>query len=75
MARLVTGKLMGDTHQLDPRELALARKKLEKARRSNPLRRVQLECCGWVQDPIAQKRDRVWCDHCSDWATVGAVAE
>lgn len=44
-------------------------------RATSRLRRVQLACHGWVRDPAASKGEWIWCEACSDWARVSAVAE
>ena len=36
----------------------------------NPLRRVRIDCCGWVRDPLAVVGDWVWCETHADQARV-----
>ena len=72
MARIVDQRMTGSA-TLDAADKADARKKLAQLKSANPLRRVKLNCrthVGWVRDPIAEKKDRIWCPTCNDWATV-----
>jgi hypothetical protein len=48
---------------------------LRRVEKKNPLRRAFTDCHGWVRDALAQKGEWLWCEPCSDWARVTAVAE
>jgi hypothetical protein len=52
-----------------------AQKKLQKIERKNPLRRVSIDCHGWVRDALAQLNEWVWCESCGDWRRVTSVVE
>ena len=52
-----------------------ATKALRKIERSNPLRRVSIDCHGWLRDALAQVGEWVWCEQCGDWARVETVVE
>jgi hypothetical protein len=48
---------------------------LRKAEQKNPLRRVSIDCHGWVRDALAATGEWVWCESCSDWRRVATVVE
>lgn len=57
------------------REQALA--KLRAAQRANPLRRVRLDCHGWIRDATAEVGQWLFCEHaeCGELRRVIEVAE
>jgi hypothetical protein len=61
--------------QLTAEQLAEARRVLAKQQRANPLRRVRLDCHGWVRDAVAKVSDWIWCGDCADHRRVAEVAE
>jgi hypothetical protein len=69
MARVVNGTLRpGGQRRISPEERRRAVRQLRKATRSNPLRRVRLDCeHGWVRDPVAIAGDHLWCERCGDF--------
>jgi hypothetical protein len=76
MARIVDGRLSSSTApELTPAQRRQALRRLERAAQRNPLRRVRLECHGWVRDASAVVGDRVWCEACADFARAVELAE
>lgn len=75
MARLVSKLSNTASTELTDAQRAAANRRIRSATKSNPLRRVLLECHGWVRDPLAAKGDFVWCGECADWAKAVDVAE
>ena len=76
MARIVGGGLQGSA----PRQLTAAQRragarKMAKALKDNPLRRVRLACHGPVRDSTAVVGDWIWCDECADVARVESITE
>ena len=39
------------------------------------LRRVLIDCHGWVRDSVAVVGDHVWCATCADWTRVVDLVE
>ena len=76
MARIVNSTLMsaGRTN-LSAAQRRKALRKLAKVASSNPLRRVLLECHGWVRDTSAIAGDWLWCEKCSDLRYVVELKE
>lgn len=67
MARIVNSALMSrQATRLTPEQRRQALRLLAKAAQSNPLRRVRLDCHGWVRDASAVKDDWIWCEKCED---------
>jgi len=68
MARIVNSSLMatGAAPVLSPAQRRAAARKVAKVASSNPLRRVKLDCHGWVRDSSAVVGDWLWCDKCQD---------
>jgi hypothetical protein len=76
MARIVNGGLQASaTSQLTDAERRAGRRKLAKALKANPLRRVRLACHGPVRDATAVVGDWIWCEKCADLARVESVTE
>ena len=76
MARIVDNRLTASTSAvLTPQQRRRAQRRLARAAQANPLRRVRLECHGWVRDPSAVVGDHIWCDQCADFARAVELAE
>ncbi len=71
MTRVVDGRMNKKLASLSPAERKKAEKLLAKMQRTNPMRRIQVDCCvGWRLDPSAQTGQWVWCDKHADWTRV-----
>ncbi len=76
MARIVNGGLQSSSaRQLSATERRAAERKMAKALKDNPLRRVRLACHGPVRDSTAVVGDWIWCDKCADMARVDSITE
>jgi hypothetical protein len=77
MARIVNSSLVATASvDLTAAERRTASRKLERRRRTNPLRRVRLACCQqWIRDPVAVVGDWLWCDADADLGRVDELAE
>lgn len=76
MARIVNGGLQASgARHLTAAERRVAERKVAKALKDNPLRRVRLACHGPVRDSTAIVGDWIWCDKCADVARVDSVTE
>jgi len=79
MARLVNTLVTGNTEgvRLTERQRQAAQRRLRRQQQRNPLRRVRLDCHGWVRDPSAVVGDWLFCEHadCMDIRRVVDVAE
>jgi len=76
MARIVNATLMttGGAVLNDGQRRAAARK-VARVAATNPLRRVRLDCHGWVRDSSAVAGDWLWCDACADLRKVLELKE
>jgi hypothetical protein len=76
MARIVNGNLQATgTRQLTAAERRTAERRMARALKDNPLRRVRLACHGPVRDSTAVVGDWIWCEQCADVARVDSVTE
>lgn len=76
MARIVNGGLQASGGRLlTAAERRTAERRMAKALKDNPLRRVRLACHGPVRDSTAVVGDWIWCDECADVARVNSVTE
>ena len=76
MARIVNSKLMSaGGANLSAAQRRKALRKVAKVASSNPLRRVRLNCHGWVRDSSAVVGDWLWCEKCSDLRYVVELKE
>lgn len=76
MARIVNGGLQASgARSLTAAERRTAERRMAKARKDNPLRRVRLACHGPVRDSTAVVGDWIWCEECADVARVNSVTE
>jgi hypothetical protein len=76
MARIVNGGLQAPGHRvLTEAQRREAARRIAKAARENPLRRVRLACHGPVRDSTAVVGDWIWCDQCGDVARVDSLTE
>jgi hypothetical protein len=76
MARIVNGGLQPSrTRSLTPAERRTAERRMARAAKDNPLRRVRLACHGPVRDSTAVVGDWIWCDRCADVARVESLTE
>ena len=55
---------------LTPADRRRAERRIARQVAKNPLRRVRIDCCGWIRDPLAVVGDWVWCDTHADQARV-----
>jgi hypothetical protein len=76
MARIVDSKLMSaGGANLSAAQRRKAQAKVAKVASSNPLRRVRLDCHGWVRDSSAVAGDWLWCEGCADLRQVAELKE
>lgn len=77
MARIVNSRLVttADARRLTVEQRRTGERRLARATRRNPLRRVRLACCGWRRDPTAVVGDVLWCERCADVRQVVELAE
>lgn len=76
MARIVGGGLQSSApRQLTAAQRREAARKIAKALKDNPLRRVRLACHGPVRDGTAVVGDWIWCEQCADVARVESITE
>jgi hypothetical protein len=76
MARIVNGGLQAaGFRQLTPAQRREAERRMAKALKANPLRRVRLACHGPVRDGTAVVGDWIWCEQCADVARVESITE
>ena len=76
MARIVNASLMAaEAADLTPAQRVAAARRVAKVASSNPLRRVYLDCHGWVRDSSAVVGDWLWCDKCADLRQVSQLKE
>lgn len=75
MAHLVDARSMASRATLTDKQKSKGARTLARKQAHNPLRRVSLQCCGWVRDPVGVIGDHIWCDTHADFARVVDVAE
>jgi hypothetical protein len=76
MARIVNGGSRASTaRRLTAAERRTAERKMARAFKVNPLRRVRLACHGPVRDSTAVVGDWIWCEECADVARVDSITE